>query len=75
MKKVNEGWYCEGVECDIDTMVIEGIDMNDYPKFCDAYVSEMKDINGNDVDNKTLDKFTEEFGEFILDVIHNEQLY
>ena len=75
MKKVNEGWYCNGVEVDVDTMVIEGIDMNDYPKFCDAYVSEMKDINGNDVDNKTLDKFTEEFGEFILDVIHNEQLY
>ena len=75
MKKENEGWYCEGVECDIDTMVIEGVDVNDYPKFCDAFVSEMKDVNGNDVSDEVLDKFTEEFGEFINDVIHNEQLY
>jgi|TARA_R110000751_G_scaffold161275_3_gene266961 hypothetical protein len=75
MKKENEGWYCEGVECDIDTMVIEGVDGNDYPKFCDAFVSEMKDVNGNDVSDEVLDKFTEEFGEFINDVIHNEQLY
>ena len=39
---------------------IEGIDSQDYPDFCDAYLSYAEDENGNELTDKELEDWQEE---------------
>ena len=39
---------------------IDGIDLKDYPDFCDAYLSYAEDENGNELTDKELEDWQEE---------------
>ena len=43
-------------EIDINSLVIEDVHRNDYPEFCDAFIGEGKDINGNSLNGKELEE-------------------
>ena len=51
----------------IDNIEIEGVDMSDYPKFCDAYILSC-DINGIEATESELDKINEDY-EFVYDEV------
>lgn len=51
----------------ITNVVVEGIDMNDYPKFCDAYI-ESADIDGVPATETELDIINENY-DFLYDAI------
>jgi hypothetical protein len=54
----------------IGDVEIEGIDPNDYPDFCDAYVSYAVWIDtGIPLDDETLEYLTTNYGEFVYDHI------
>ena len=42
----------------IENMVIEGLDWNDYPKFCDAYIASAE-FEGRQLDDSELDALNE----------------
>lgn len=42
----------------IENVVIEGLDWNDYPKFCDAYIAEAE-FEGRQLDDLELDALNE----------------
>ena len=48
---------------------VEGIDMSDYPKFCDAYISEAT-IAGVEATEEQLEEINEN-GEFLLDAVYD----
>lgn len=57
---------------------VEGIDMRDYPDFCDAYCTEADVYENNEWREATdaeLDRINEDHGDQIGYVIHDEQLY
>ena len=56
----------------IDNIIVEGIDMNDYPKFCDAYIGSA-DIAGVPATDAELDAINENYN-FLYDAIQ-EALY
>jgi len=56
----------------IDNVIVEGIDMNDYPKFCDAYIGSA-DIDGVPATDAELDAINENY-DFLYDSIQ-EALY
>jgi hypothetical protein len=47
---------------DQKSIAIEGIDMADYPDFCDAYVSEASFVDGTPLTDAELEKLTEDHG-------------
>ena len=56
----------------INNVVFEGIDMSDYPKFCDAYI-ESAEINGVPATDAELDIMQndgETFYDLLSDYIH-----
>jgi hypothetical protein len=54
----------------IGDVEIEGIDTNDYPDFCDAYVSYAVWIDtGIPLDDETLEYLTTNYGEFVYEHI------
>jgi hypothetical protein len=64
-----------GKEIDYDTIEIDGIDMSDYPDFCDAYISYAEYIDGEPLTDIELAKLTEDEGDLINSRIHENQLY
>lgn len=48
---------------------VDGIDMTDYPKFCDAYISEAE-INGVEATEEQLEEINEN-GEFVLESVYD----
>lgn len=53
----------------IENVVVEGIDMSDYPKFCDAYIAEC-DIDGVPATEEELDAINANY-DFLFGEIHN----
>ena len=56
----------------IKNVVFGGIDMSDYPKFCDAYI-ESAELNGRPATDAELDAMTENselFYDLLTDYIH-----
>ena len=43
----------------IDNVKIEGVDMRDYPDFCDAFISSA-DYNGEEMNDEQLEKINED---------------
>lgn len=52
---------------------IDGIDMKDYPDFCDAYISDAKFEDGTPLTDEQLEKLQEQnpcaFGEAVFDTV------
>jgi hypothetical protein len=46
---------------DLGSLQIEGIYMDDYPDFCDAYFSEGHKLDGTKLSDDELDKLTDDF--------------
>ena len=51
-----------------ETLIVGGVFIWDYPKFCDAYFSFAKDIEGNELHDEDLDKLTEKYPELVYDL-------
>lgn len=64
-----------GKEIDYDTIEIEGIEMFDYPDFCDAYIASASYTDGTPLTDEELEKLTEEEGDLINSMIHENQMY
>ena len=54
---------------EIDDIELDGIDMRDYPKFCDAYILSA-DYQGRAMTKQELDVLNEDM-EFILEAVEN----
>jgi hypothetical protein len=54
----------------IDNVVVDGIDYNDYPDFCDAYISEA-DYNGEPIDEEMLDVLNTDYTDFVLESVYS----
>ncbi len=53
----------------IDNIEIDGIDTNDYPDFCDAFISSA-DYNGVEMTDEQLEALNEDYG-FVHDCVYN----
>ena len=49
----------------IKNVVIDGICLNDYPDFVDAYISSADDSNGNPLTDEQLEALTNDNSEFV----------
>ena len=58
---------------DLDSLVVDGIDMRDYPDFCDAYFSEGKYLDGTPLTDDVLEELSED-GDLVHEMVF-EQLY
>ena len=54
----------------IDNIEIDGIDTNDYPDFCDAFISSA-DYNGVEMTDEQLEALNEDYG-FVHDCVYNQ---
>ena len=59
----------------IQNVFIGGLDMSDYPKFCDAYFEYAEDENGNPLTEAELDDLADDHDiyEYINDQIHQHK--
>lgn len=61
---------------DRDSIEIDGIDMRDYPDFCDAFVSFARWDDGQEMTDEEIEEFSENEGhELVNELIHDKQLY
>ena len=56
----------------IKNVVIDGICLNDYPDFVDAYISSADDSNGNPLTDEQLEALTDNNSEFVQEMAHDE---
>ena len=63
------------LDIDWSTVELDGIDRRDYPDFCDAYISYAEFSDGTPLDDDQLEEATGRFGDRILNLILNRQLY
>lgn len=59
-----------GFEIERESLEIEGIDMNDYPKFCDAFFSSAKYTNGAELTDNELDELSLKYSGLINEMLH-----
>jgi len=57
-----------GKVVEFKSIVIDGIDLDDRPDFCDAYVSEANFTDGISLTDEELEEFTANNGELINDL-------
>jgi hypothetical protein len=53
----------------IDNIEVDGIDINDYPDFCDAFISSA-DYDGKPMTDKQLDELNKDGG-FVYECVQN----
>lgn len=54
----------------IDNVVVDGIDYNDYPDFCDAYISEA-DYNGEPMSDEMIEVLNTDYTDFVLENVYS----
>ena len=54
----------------IDNIEVDGIDTNDYPDFCDAFISSA-DYNGVEMTDEQLEALNEDY-DFVHDCVYNQ---
>jgi len=54
----------------IDNIEVDGIDTNDYPDFCDAFIS-YADYNGVEMTDEQLEALNEDYS-FVHDCVYNQ---
>ena len=65
---MNSLYTLENKIIDQESLEVDGVFFWDYPKFCDAYFSFAKDIEGNELHDEDLDKLTEKYPELVYDL-------
>jgi len=65
----------DGKQVDIKSLSIEGVDKIDYPDFVDAFFNHGEYADGMEMSDIELEKFTEENGELLNELIFDRQLY
>lgn len=53
---------------DVKSLVVDGVDLNDWPDFCDTYFSEGKFTDGSDLNDSELDMLAIEYPEVLWDM-------
>lgn len=54
----------------IDNVVVDGIDYNDYPDFCDAYIAEA-DYNGKTMSDEMIEVINYDYTDFVLEQVYS----
>jgi hypothetical protein len=54
----------------IDNVVVDGIDYNDYPDFCDAYIAEA-DYDGKPMSDEMIEVLNYDHTDFILEQVYS----
>ena len=54
----------------VDNVVVDGVDYNDYPDFCDAYISEA-DYDGQPMTEEMLDVLNTDHTDFVLESVYS----
>jgi hypothetical protein len=54
----------------VDNILVDGIDWNDYPDFCDAFISSA-DYNGKKMSEELIDKLNNEHPDFVYEQVVN----
>jgi hypothetical protein len=54
----------------IDNVVVDGIDYNDYPDFCDAYIAEA-DYNGEPMSDEMIEVINYDYTDFVLEQVYS----
>lgn len=60
---------------DQSSIEIEGIDMNDFPDFCDAFISAANFNDGVELNDEQLEQLQDENYCLVNELIHENQLY
>ena len=60
---------------DINSVEIEQIEMNDFPDFCDAFISTANFKDGTELTEKEVETLNDEHYGLINELIHDKQLY
>lgn len=55
----------------IGDVEVDGIDFNDAPDFCDAYISRAWWKDGNELSENEIDLLNEDFGEFVYQKVQD----
>jgi hypothetical protein len=55
----------------IDNVVVDGIDYNDYPDFCDAFIAEA-DYDGKPMSQEMIDDLNENYTDFVLESVYSQ---
>jgi hypothetical protein len=63
------------MDIDLTTIEIEGVDLNDYPDFADAFISRCQFKDGTELNEGQLNALTDNQGQLINQLIHDKQLY
>ena len=61
-------------EININSVMVENVDMRDYPKFCDAFISHAETVDGRELTEDELEALTLDNPELVLEVAH-QSLY
>jgi|TARA_B110000967_G_scaffold46401_1_gene46749 hypothetical protein len=56
----------------LQDVVIEGVDMSDYPDFVDAYISSATDSTGNPLTESQLEHISENESAFVQEMAHDQ---
>lgn len=64
-----------GKQIDVNSLKIEGVDRRDYPDFVDAFFTYGEYSDGMEMSDIELQKFTDENGELLNELIFDRQLY
>ena len=62
-------------DINIDSIEIEGIDLNDFPDFCDAFISYAETNEGRVLNDSELNHLTENNNSLINELIFDRALY
>ena len=62
---MNSLYTLENKIIDQESLEVDGVFFWDYPKFCDAFFSFAKDIEGNELQDEQLDKLTDKYPELV----------
>ena len=57
-------------EININSVMVENVDMRDYPEFCDAFISHAETVDGRELTEEELEALTVDYPEVVLEVAH-----
>lgn len=67
LDRIQEG-YDEDKEIDWSTLEVDGIDINDYPDFVDAYFDRGQYTDGTEIEPEVLERLTREHGDLVTEI-------
>jgi hypothetical protein len=72
---IKEGASLDGKQVNLQSIEIDGIDMEDFPDFVDAYITYAEYEDGTPLTEEELYQFEEENYGIVGELIHDRQLY